>query len=69
MYFRILEQLQMNLYDKKVIKCSNCKKTVGEIDMDVQIVDVLCKKCKKKIAQNETSYNYLDKRMIETIMP
>ncbi|WP_182126883.1 hypothetical protein [Nitrosopumilus sp. b2] len=48
MYFRILEQLQMNLYDKKVIKCSNCKKTVGEIDMDVQIVDVLCKKCKKR---------------------
>lgn len=57
----------MNLYDKKIIKCSRCKKTVGEIDMDVKIVDVVCKNC-KKYDQNELSYEYLNKRMIETVL-
>ncbi|MCV0401340.1 MAG: hypothetical protein K5777_05115 [Nitrosopumilus sp.] len=57
----------MNLYDKKMVKCTECDKTVGEIDMEVEVKDVVCNKCQnKKQKENESSFSFLNKRMIET---
>jgi len=58
----------MNLYDKKIVKCSKCGKAVGEIELDVKINSVICKKCKKNTNQKEQSYNFLNKRMIDTVL-
>jgi len=58
----------MNLYDKKIVKCSECGKAVGEIELDVKIKSVICKKCKKNPNQKELSYNFLNKRMMDTVL-
>ena len=46
----------MNIYEKQQIKCLECGKFIGEIDIDSSITYPLCKKCKKKekkIIRNE----------------
>jgi len=35
----------LNIYDTKVIVCSNCKKAIGEIDFDAQIPSSICGFC------------------------
>jgi ribosomal protein S27E len=58
----------MNLYDKKIVKCNVCKKSLGEVDFDVNVFAVKCKNCEnKKTNYEEPSYNFLNRRMIETI--
>lgn len=54
----------MNLYDKKMIKCTECGKTVGEIDIKVKVKVVVCDTCQNK---KDPSYTFLNKRMIETV--
>jgi len=56
----------MNLYDKKIIKCSKCSTSIGEVDLETRVTNVVCKKCKNEDKQKESSYDYLNKRMIET---
>lgn len=56
----------MNLYDKKIVKCTKCGNAVGEIDMEVKVKVVVCNKCEIKNNRNEPSYAFLNKRMIET---
>ena len=35
----------MNIYDKKIIKCTKCNKSIGEIDYDAEIVYPQCGDC------------------------
>lgn len=58
----------MNLYDKKLVKCSKCGKTIGEVEMEVKVVCVVCDKCKIENKQKDVSYDFLNKRMIETTL-
>lgn len=58
----------MNLYDKKIVKCTKCGNPVGEIDMEVEVKGTVCKKCQNnKINKKEPSYAFLNKRMIEIV--
>jgi len=45
--FYILDKVKMNLYDRKTVKCIKCDKAFGEIELEVKINSVICKKCKK----------------------
>jgi len=63
----------MNLYDKKLVKCIQCKKQLGEIDLDSKVFFPICKKCYSKNSQdrmlqiqNSQNFNFLTKRMIES---
>jgi len=35
----------LNIYDTKVIVCSNCKKAIGEVEFDAQIPSSICGFC------------------------
>lgn len=39
------EITDMNIYDKRVICCSECDKYVGEVDYDAEIIFPKCGKC------------------------
>lgn len=65
---------EMNLYDKKIVKCVKCKKHLGEIDINTKIIYSICQKCQDKNTKRQTiarehnqSFNFLNKRLIETV--
>ena len=35
----------MNIYDKKIIRCVSCNKTIGEIDYDAEVTYPQCAYC------------------------
>jgi len=35
----------MNIYDKKVVRCVRCQRSIGEVDFDAQITYPLCGDC------------------------
>lgn len=37
--------IKMNIYDKKVVKCIQCNKSIGEVDYDSTIVFPRCGNC------------------------
>ena len=64
----------MNLYDKKIIKCVKCNKHLGEIDIGTKIIYSICKSCHDKSTnrqsidkKNPQSFDFLNKRLIETV--
>lgn len=64
----------MNLYDKKIIKCVKCNKQLGEVDIGTKIIYSICQSCHDKNTNRQTienekhsSFDFLNKRMIETV--
>ncbi len=70
----VLRIADMNLYDKKIIKCVKCNKQLGEIDIGTKIIYSICQSCHDKNTKRQTiekqkplSFNFLNKRLIETV--
>lgn len=66
--------VQMNLYDKKIVRCIKCDDPVGEIELGTKIVYSICESCenngenkKNSKLDDKISYDYLNKRMIDTV--
>lgn len=65
----------MNLYDTKVLTCTKCGSSIGEIDWDAQVIRVLCSKCTNalpaadKIIYTVSHYqnNHARKEILQTL--
>ena len=49
----------MNIYDTKPIRCVECKKTIGEIDFDAEVVRPKCGQCANPTPHVNDKMNYL----------
>ena len=43
----------MNIYDTKIISCTECKTEIGEVDYDSLIIRPLCGKCANPLPEGE----------------
>ena len=43
----------MNIYDTKVIFCSRCETSIGEVDFEAKIINALCGKCANPIPEGD----------------
>jgi len=64
----------MNLYDKKIVKCSQCGKSMGEIDLKSKVIFPRCEKCAnkkppKKIQDKKLKrdYEFPEKEVVNTL--
>jgi hypothetical protein len=37
--------IDLNLYDTKIIRCIECDKSIGEIDYDSNVISPICGQC------------------------
>ncbi|HUU48847.1 MAG TPA: hypothetical protein VMW55_08705 [Nitrosopumilaceae archaeon] len=44
----------MNLYDTRVVTCTNCKKVVGEVEFDALIIRPSCGQCANPISDGDS---------------
>ena len=52
----------MNIYDTKIISCSQCKNEIGEVDFDAEVIRPLCGKCSNPMPKGDNilyTINYL----------
>ena len=45
----------MNVYDTKIINCSECGKFIGEIDCDALVMLPKCGRCANQMSENNAS--------------
>lgn len=52
----------MNIYDTKMVICTKCKKTIGEIDFEATAYHVLCRQCSSPSLESKMhhDHNYQD---------
>lgn len=58
----------MNIYDTKIITCTNCKKTIGEVDYDVKIHHIMCGQCVSQLSGNKITYNQDQNKSLTKIL-
>ena len=46
---------KLNIYDTKTISCAKCKKDIGEVDYDSQVIRPLCGYCANPLPEGDTS--------------
>ena len=49
----------MNIYDKKVVRCSKCDVFIGEIDSDAEIFLPKCGKCANPKPEGDDKLRYI----------
>lgn len=49
----------MNIYDKKIVRCSQCDTSIGEIDVDAVIVFPKCGKCANPMPENDDKIQHV----------
>ncbi|RDJ32425.1 MAG: hypothetical protein DWQ18_07885 [Crenarchaeota archaeon] len=64
----------MNIYDKKVVKCVICEKSIGEVNYDAEIIFPRCGECSDPkphindlIVPLERNYNFPKKQVVNTL--
>ncbi len=45
----------MNLYDTKVVCCSNCDKAIGEVEYDCKVISLICYQCSRVVIPLKSS--------------
>ncbi len=65
---------KMNLYDKKIVKCSLCGGSMGEIDVKAKVIFPRCGNCAnkkppEKIPEKklERDYDFPEKEVVNTL--
>lgn len=43
----------MNMYDTKTISCVSCKKCIGEIDYDAEVIQPKCGQCANPLPEGD----------------
>ena len=64
--------LELNIYDTKVISCIECDTQIGEIDFDANVIHPICGQCEdpRPHAKNQLSNRLeisTDKKIAKTI--
>lgn len=56
----------MNIYDTKVVKCSKCGKSIGEIEYDAVVTLPKCGYCANPIPEGDDKALYVISKMIKS---
>ena len=49
----------MNIYDKKSVRCSQCDRFIGEIDADAVVVLPKCGRCANPMPEGDDKVQYI----------
>lgn len=49
----------MNLYDTKIVRCVICKKSIGEVEFDAEIIRPKCGQCSNPVLSSNDKMPYL----------
>ncbi|NHI03808.1 hypothetical protein DYY67_0878 [Candidatus Nitrosotalea sp. TS] len=56
----------MNIYDTKVVKCSKCGKSIGEIEYDAVVTLPKCGYCANPIPEGDDKALYVISKLIKS---
>lgn len=56
----------MNIYDTKVVKCSKCGKSIGEIEYDAVVTLPKCGSCANPIPEGDDKALYVISKLIKS---
>lgn len=48
----------MNIYDKKIVRCSRCDQCIGEVDYDAEIMLPKCGQCANPLPEGDDKVLY-----------
>ena len=56
----------MNIYDTKVVKCSKCGKSIGEIEYDAVVTLPKCGHCANPIPEGDDKALYIISKLVKS---
>lgn len=57
----------MNIYDTKMVICTKCKKTIGEIDFEATAYHILCRQCTNPPLEDKMQYHSHQDSLTKTL--
>ncbi len=56
----------MNIYDTKVVKCSKCGKSIGEVEYDAVVTLPKCGHCANPIPEGDDKALYIISKLVKS---
>ncbi len=56
----------MNIYDTKVVKCSKCGRSIGEIEYDAIVTLPKCGRCANPIPEGDDKALYIISKLVKS---
>ncbi len=56
----------MNIYDTKVVKCSKCGKSIGEVEYDAVVTLPKCGHCANPIPEGDDKALYIVSKLVKS---